>query len=204
MQKLLIATTNKGKLNELSKFLTDLPVQLLSLKDVGITDDLEETGKTYEENSKSKALFYAKKSGLPSIADDGGLEIEALNGEPGVKSRRWLGYEASDEKLVEHMIKVSKNLPKDNRDALFVVSISFALPDGRVWSASGKVEGIIVEKPHIKLLKGYPYRSFFYLPEVQKYYHESELTKDEMNKYNHRYIAINKLKPIIRKALGIK
>lgn len=204
MQKLLIATTNKGKLNELSKFLTDLPVQLLSLKDVGITDDLEETGKTYEENSKSKALFYAKKSGLPSIADDGGLEIEALNGEPGVKSRRWLGYEASDEKLVEQMIKVSKNLPKDNRDALFVVSISFALPDGRVWSASGKVEGIIVEKPHIKLLKGYPYRSFFYLPDVQKYYHESELTETEMKKYNHRYIAINKLKPIIRKALGIK
>jgi len=204
MQKLLIATTNKGKLKELAKFLADLPVQLLSLNDVGITDDLEETGKTYEENSKSKALFYAKKSGLPSIADDGGLEIDALGGIPGVKSRRWLGYEASDDKLVEHMLKVSKNLPKDNRDALFVVSISFALPDGRVWSASGKVEGIIAEKPHVKLLHGYPYRSFFFLPQVQKYYHESELTPQEMKKYNHRYIAISRLKPIIAKTLGVK
>jgi len=197
MQKLLIATTNMGKLKELSYFLSDLPIKLLSLNEIGIIQDIEETGKTYEENSKMKALFYAKKSGLPSIADDGGLEIDALGGIPGVKSRRWLGYEASDDKLVEHMLKVSKNLPKDNRDALFVVSISFALPDGRVWSASGKVEGIIAEKPHIKLLKGYPYRSFFYLSKIGRYYHESELTPQEMKKYNHRYIAVQKLKPII-------
>src|SRR3989338_5585840 len=129
MQKLLIATTNKGKLKELSEFLSDLPAQLLSLKDVGITDDVEEAGKTYEENSQLKALFYAKKSGLPAIADDGGLEIFALGGAPGVKSRRWLGYDATDEELINHMIKVSKNLPKDNRKASFRTVVALGLPN---------------------------------------------------------------------------
>jgi len=204
MQKLLIATTNIGKLKELSYFLSDLPIKLLSLNEIGITQDIEETGKTYEENSKMKALFYAKKSGLPAISDDGGIEISALNNEPGIKSRRWLGYEATDEDLINHMMKVSKKLPEGNRKATFRLVVSLAIPNGKVWSRMGEVEGIIAKKPHMKLLHGYPYRSFFYLPDVQKYYHESELTETEMKKYNHRYIAINKLKPIIRKALGIK
>ncbi|EKD64630.1 MAG: hypothetical protein ACD_50C00333G0001, partial [uncultured bacterium] len=91
MKKLLIATTNPGKLREYRDFLSDLPVKLVSLKDIGITDDMEETGKTYEENSRAKAIFYAKKSNLPAISDDGGLEINALKGEPGIRSRRWLG-----------------------------------------------------------------------------------------------------------------
>jgi len=201
LKKLLIATTNPGKLREYKDFLADFPIQLVSLKDVVITDDIEEKGKTYKENSQTKALFYAKKSGLPAIADDGGLEIDALGGAPGVKSRRWLGYEANDEELVKNMIKVSKSLPKNNRKASFVVSISFALPDGKVWSASGKVDGLIAEKPYLKLLRGYPYRSFFYLPKLKKYYHESELTRDEMKKYNHRYMAVQKLKPIIHRVI---
>lgn len=204
MQKLLIATTNPGKLREYKEFLSDLTVQLVSLKDIGIVDDIEEKGETYEENSKAKALFYAKKSGLPAIADDGGLEINALGGAPGVKSRRWLGHEASDEELINHMMEVSKELPDNNRKATFHLVVSIALPNGRVYSKEGEVEGVIAKKPHIKLLHGYPYRSFFYLPDVQKYYHESELTETEMKKYNHRYKAIIRLKPIIVKTLGLK
>lgn len=203
MKSLLIATTNKGKLKELSNFLADLPVKLLSLNDIGISEDVEETGKSYEENSKIKALFYAKKGRLPAIADDGGLEIDALHGAPGVKSRRWLGYEATDEELIDHMVKVSKKLPDNNRKATFRVVVSLALPDGKVYSQEGKVEGIIAKKPYIKILKGYPYRSFFYLPQAKKYYHESELTESEMKKYNHRYMAVKKLKPIIKKELSI-
>ena len=204
LKKLLIATTNKGKLKEISSFLSDLPIELLSLNDVGIMEDVEETGKTYEENSKMKAIFYAKKSGLPAISDDGGIEISALNNEPGIKSRRWLGHEATDEDLVNHMVKVSKELPKDNRKAVFRLVVSLAIPNGKVWSRMGEVEGIIAQKPHVKLLHGYPYRSFFYLPDVQKYYHENELTPQEMKKYNHRYKAIIRLKPIIVKTLGLK
>lgn len=197
MQKLLIATTNKGKIHELGEFLKGLPVQLVSLKDVDITQDVEETGKTYEENSQLKALFYSKLSGLPSISDDGGLEIDALGGAPGVKSRRWLGYEASDEVLIEYMKKVAKELPENNRKAKFVTVVSFALPTGEIWSERGEVDGIIVTEPHPKLLQGYPYRSFFYLPQLKKFYHESELNSEELKKYNHRYKALERLKKII-------
>jgi len=203
MRKLLIATTNPGKLREYKEFLSDLSVQLVSLSDLGIIDDIEETGITYKENSQKKALFYAKKSGLPAISDDGGIEISGLHNEPGIKSRRWLGYEATDEDLVKHMMKVSKQLPEDNRKAVFKLVVSLALPNGKVWSRMGEVEGIIAKKPHVRLLHGYPYRSFFYLPDIQKYYHESELTKDEMKKYNHRYIAVQKLKPIIRETFKV-
>ncbi len=201
---LLIATTNKGKIKELTEFLSDLPLQILTLKDVNILEDIEEKGKTYEENSQAKALFYSKKSGLPAIADDGGLEISALGGAPGVHSRRWLGYKATDEELIDHLSKVAKDLPDNNRDAYFRTVISLALPDGKTWSVSGEVKGIIAKKPLKNILKGYPYRSFFFLPEINKYYHESELSKEEQVFYNHRYKAIQKLKPIIIEQLCLK
>jgi XTP/dITP diphosphohydrolase len=178
-----------------------LPLEVVSLEDAGINEDVEETGATYKENSQSKALFYAKKSGLPAISDDGGIEISALNNEPGIHSRRWLGHEATDEELIEHMIKVAKELPKDNRKAFFRTVISLAFPDGRVFSVDGEIEGVIAEKPYLKLLKGYPYRSFFYLPKIKKYYHENQLSDKEQKLYNHRYIAIQKLKPIIEREL---
>ena len=101
------------------------------------------------------------------------------------------------------MISVSKNLPDDNRKAFFRTCVSFALPDGRVWSSFGEVDGIIAKKPHLKTLKGYPYRSFFFLPEINKYYHESDLTPEEMRAYNHRYKAVSKLKPVIIRELGL-
>ncbi len=201
--KLLIATKNPGKLEEISSFLKDLNLEIISLSDVGIKEDVEETGKTYKENSQKKALFFAKKSNLPTIADDGGLEIDALNGEPGIKSRRWLGYEASDEELIEHMKKVSKDLPENNLGARFVDVISFAFPDGRVWSSGGELRGIIRYNPKLKILKGYPYRSFFYIPEIGKYYHENELTEEEEKIYNHRYKALVKIKEIIRRELNL-
>jgi XTP/dITP diphosphohydrolase len=201
MKKLLIATTNKGKIKELTEFLSDLPVQLLSLKDASITGDVEEKGETYEENSQAKALFYSEKSGLPAIADDGGLEIAALGGAPGVHSRRWLGHNATDEELINHLSKVAKELPDNNRDAYFRTVISLALPEGKVWSVKSEVKGVIAKKPLLKILKGYPYRSFFFLPEINKFYHESQLSKEEQEIYNHRYKAIQRLKPIIMRNL---
>jgi len=201
MQKLLIATTNAAKLTEFRQLLSNLPVQIISLSDVGITDDVEEDRNTNEDNSKKKALFYSKLSGLPAIADDGGLEIVALNGEPGVHSRRWLGYKATDEELVAHMIKASKELPDDNRVAYFKTVITLALPSGRFFCVEGQIKGLIAKKPLLKLHKGYPYRSFFYLPEIKKYYHENDLTPEEMKKYNHRAKAVEKLKPVLEKYL---
>lgn len=147
-------------------------------------------------------MFYARKSGIPAIADDGGLEIDALDGMPGVKSRRWLGYEASDEELINHLRKISKDLPDDNRKAFFKTVISFALPNGKVWSTDGEVEGVITKEPMMDRVEGYPYRSFFYLLELEKYYYENQLSINEQKKYNHRRKALYKLKPIIIKELS--
>ena len=199
MKKLLIATHNKGKVEELRQFLSDLPVELVSLSDVGITEDVVEDGKTYEENSVKKAVFYAQKSGLPAIADDGGLEIDALNGEPGVKSRRWLGRDATDEELAEHLARVAKSLPDENRTAHFRLVLTLALPDGSRWSAEGSVIGIIAKEALGVPLSGLPYRTYFYLPQVKRYYHEKDLPPAIMKRYNHRFKATQKLIPHIRK-----
>jgi len=203
MKKLLIASRNAGKLKEISNFLSDLPLKIVSLADIGITDDVIEDGKTYEENSRIKALFYAKKSGLPTIADDGGIEINALKGAPGINSKRWLGKNSTEKNIIKYMLQLAKNLPDNKRKAIFKTVISFALPNNKIWSVSEKVEGIIAKKPYLKLLKGYPYRSFFYLPKIKKYYHEDQLTERQQKEYNHRYKAIQELKPIIKQALRI-
>ena len=204
MTKILIATKNPGKLSEISNFLKDLKIQTLSLKDIRINDDVVENGKNYKENSQKKAIYYAKKSGLPTIADDGGFEIDALGGAPGIKSRRWLGKESTDEEIIAHMLKISKTLPDSNRKAKFKTVVSFATPMGKVWSAEGQtIDGIIPKKPYLKISKGYPYRSFLYLPVVKKFYHEKDLSEKEQKLYNHRYKAIQKLLPIISKVLSI-
>jgi len=203
MKKLLIATANPGKLKEISNFLSGLPLKIVSLIDIGIKDKVKETGINYQENSQLKALFYAKKSGIPAIADDGGLEIEAFGGAPGINSKRWLGKDSTEQDIINKMIEVALELPDKNRKATFKTVISLALPNGKVWSVKGEIKGIIAEKPYLKALIGYPYRSFFYLPKLKKYYHENQLTNEEQKEYNHRYKAIQKLKPILRKVLSI-
>jgi len=202
MQKILIATTNNGKLGEIKEYLSDLPVEFVSLKDVGITKEVVEDGKTYKENSQKKALFYAKMSGLSAISDDGCIEIAALHGEPGINSKYWAGPEGRDEDLIAKMIEVSKNLPEDNRNAIFRAVDSFALPTGEVWSTEGHVDLIVAKEPLLKLLKGFPFRSFLFIPKIGKYYHEAELTQEERKAYNHRYKALQKLKTIILKELS--
>src|ERR1700759_1594961 len=128
MKKLLIATKNKEKIKELSAFLSGAPFLLVSLSDVGITEEPEENGKTYTENSQIKALFYSKESGLPAVADDGGIEIMALNGAPGIKPKRWLGPDATEQDLLAHMTTVAKELPENNRQAFFKTVVSLAFP----------------------------------------------------------------------------
>src|SRR3990167_1240845 len=119
MNKLLIATTNPGKLAEIRRFLSDVPVELVGLKDVGITDAPKEDGISFEENAILKAKYYAKESKLPTLADDGGLEIDALNGEPGVKSHRWIhsDREDGDEELIQYTLDRMKDLADDKREA---------------------------------------------------------------------------------------
>lgn len=207
MKRLLIGTNNEGKLGEFKKFLSALPVEIVFPSDIGLKLSPPEDADTYIENSEVKAKHFAKKSGLPTIADDGGIEIDFLNGAPGIRSRRYFGTngkEATDKEIIDEMLKIAKKMPDDKRGARFVDIVSLALPDGRVWSVYAEVKGIVPQKPLLKILKGYPYRSFFYLPQIKKYYHEADLTEEEEKEYNHRYIAVRKLLPIISKVLGIK
>jgi len=200
MKKLLIATGNKGKFNEIKNFLSELELQIISLKDLNLDQNIEEDGKTYEENSQKKAIHFAKLSNLPTIADDGGIEIDALNGEPGVNSKYWA---KTEDEIIKKLAKISKTISENNRGATFKTVISFALSSGKVWSVYGEVKGIITESEHVKKVVGYPYRSFFYIPKIGKYYHEDELTKDEQRMYNHRYKAIERIKKIIALKLKI-
>ncbi len=204
MQKLLIATHNISKFNELKSHLLKIPIELVSLSDLHITEEVKEDGKTYEENSSKKALFYSKLSNLPSLSDDAGFEIDALGGIPGVNSKYWVNKKGDDESILKHLAKVAKELPDTNRRAKFVVVLTLALPNGKSWTVREETKGIVSKKPHHKLAPGYPFRPYFYLPEINKYYHEDELTKDELKQYNHRYKAIKNLESIIKKVFELK
>ena len=198
--RLLIATTNPGKLDEIRRFLSDLPIELVSLQDAGITEVVEETGKTFEENAILKAKFYAQKSGLATLADDGGFEIDALGGEPGVKSHRWVhsDRDSTDEELIAHTMARLKDVPEGKRGAQLRLVLALVLPDGKVYTSDASVRGIIPLTPTNKITPGFPYRSLLFLPEINKYYNHDELTSDETDRYNHRKKALDKLKPILQ------
>lgn len=196
MRKLLIATGNRAKFKDIKKFLKDLNLEILSLKDLNLKQDVVEDGKTYKENSEKKALYFAKLTNLPTIADDGGIEIDALGGLPGVDSKYWA---KDDEAIIKKLEQIAKKLSDNNRRAVFRVVITLVLPSGKIFSVEDKLEGIIAKKEYKKRVAGFPYRSFFYLSKINKYYHEDELTNDELRVYNHRYKAIQKIKDIIEK-----
>ena len=201
-KKVLIATGNPAKLAEIKQYLTDLPIEFVSLKDLKITQEVEEDTNTYEGNSQKKALFYAKLSGFPTISDDGGLEIAALGGLPGVNARYFGDAKGSDGAIIEKMKQVLLDAGK-NREVTFVGVNTLALPSGKYWSTRANVHLELAEKPYFKFVTGFPYRSFLVLPGTQKYFHESELTPQERESYNHRYKALMKLKLIIRRELKI-
>lgn len=204
--RLLIATTNSAKLAEIREFLSDIAIECVGLKDVGIAQSVEETGATFEENAILKAKFYAKLSGIPTLADDGGLEIDALNGEPGVHSHRWIhkDREDEDEELIEYTIQQLKGLPRARRGAQLRVVVALAQPDGDIHTGEGVIRGIIAEKPSSYRRKGFPYRSLLYLPELKKFYNHDELSNIENKEYNHRRKALEKLKPFIRETLATR
>lgn len=199
MKKLLIATTNPGKLAEIKYFLKDLPIELASLASLGISEKVEEDGKTFAENAKKKAVFYCRLSGLPAIADDGGLEIDYLNGEPGVKSRRWInGSETTDEELIKYTLEKLHGVPLKKRGAQLRAVLALALANGNVYTSGGVVRGVLAEKPISARTPGFPFRSLFYLPRIKKFYHHDDLTEEENLKYNHRGKALKKLQKMIR------
>ena len=138
--RLLIATHNRGKLIEYQEMLDD-HFELVTLDDVGIRDDVDETGVTLAENARLKAIAYARPSGLLTLADDSGLEVDALGGEPGVYSKRYAGENKSDAERNVFLLNKLRDVPRGKRSARFRCAIAIATPDGKLWETDGACEG---------------------------------------------------------------
>lgn len=201
LKKLLIATTNLAKVEEYKKFLYDPNLELVCLRDIGITQQADEIGSTLEENALIKARFYSKLSGFPAIADDGGFEIDALNGAPGVRSHRWVNAdrEDTDEEIIAEVLKRLKDVPSEKRGAQLRLVVAFV--DGKGFEKTGfeLSRGMVAEKVYAHPRPHFPYRSLLFFPELNKYY--EELDEKESEKYNHRKRAVEEMKKIIREKL---
>ena len=185
--KLLIATHNAGKLAELRALLRDAPFALLSLSDVGIELDVEETGSTLEENAALKATTYARLADLPTLADDSGLEVDALGGAPGVHSARYAGPDATD---ADRIARLLDNLAPHPQPwaARFRCVIAIAEPDGSIEWHTGACEGVIISNPRGD--NGFGYDPVFFMLEHNRTM--AELTDAEKNAASHRGIAARK------------
>ena len=180
MNKLLIATHNQGKFKEIKNLLQDLDYQLLSLNDVKIKQEAEEGGKTFRENAIIKAKFYGEKTGLLTLAGDAGLKVKALNGRPGVKSKRYTA--GSDEQRNKKILEELKGLVRKKRGASFVsISALFNPKENKTWTFKGECEGTITFKP--KGEQGFGYDPIFLSDAVQKTF--AQLTASEKNKISH-------------------
>jgi len=185
---IVIATRNRGKLREFRTLLAPLNNRILSLRDVGIDRDVEESGSTFEENARTKALFYSQWTRFPVLADDSGLEVSALGGRPGVYSARYAGPDASDEdrntKLLEELERAG-----NNREARFFCALALAQEGAIILETEGECRGVIADAP--RGTNGFGYDPVFFFPDLGKTF--GEFSREEKNRYSHRSLAIHNL-----------
>jgi XTP/dITP diphosphohydrolase len=193
MRALLLATSNPHKLEEFRAIFVDLPLRLFSLNDLQLDIEVEETGTTFAENAELKARTYAQASGLLTLADDSGLEIDALRGDPGVQSARYLGRETSYEERFSRILQQLKGLPMDQRTARFRCAIALAEPSGNTRVVEGAIEGVIADSPRGK--NGFGYDPIFYLPEFGKTF--AELAPEHKNRISHRARAAQSARELL-------
>ncbi len=185
MQNIIVlATRNEGKVREFQELLKDFPVEIRCLKDFGPIPEVVEDGETFDDNAYKKAHFTAKVLGLPVIADDSGLVVEALNGAPGVKSARYAGEKATDADNIAKLLKEMEG--KANRKAAFECIISIAVPSGPALTYEGRCEGEITLEPRGE--GGFGYDPVFYYPPYGKTF--AEIPMAEKNKVSHRGKAL--------------
>ena len=190
IEKMIFATGNEGKMREVRMILGDLGAEILSLKEAGIQAEAEENGTTFEENAVIKAKEIMEKTGALVLADDSGLEVDALNGEPGIYSARYMGHETSYHIKNKNLIERLEGKTGEERSARFVCAIAACFPDGRVLTPRGTMEGQIGYEE--KGENGFGYDPIFYLPEYQCY--SGELPLEEKNKLSHRGKALRLMK----------
>jgi len=194
MPKLLVATRNRGKAEEYRRLLRRLPFQLTDLVEEGIDLEVPETGASMEENVTLKATAYARASGLVTLADDSGLEVRALGGEPGVRSARYAGEGASDRERVDFLLGRMANLPREKRGARFRCVIGVATPQGRVELVQGQCRGIMAFEPRGE--HGFGYDPVFYIPRLGRTM--AELSLEDKNRVSHRARAARKARAVLR------
>jgi XTP/dITP diphosphohydrolase len=193
--RLLIATTNPGKIREYQHLLNGLNCDLVGLADVGIAQDVDESGSSYEVNALLKAREYAVLSGLLTLADDSGLEVDALNGRPGVHSAR---YAPDSPARIRKLLDEMQHVPSDQRRARFQCVIALAWPDGRAEITSGTCEGWITNEA--RGTNGFGFDPVFHVPE--RGVTMAELPEYVKNQISHRAHAAQKMRPILERILG--
>lgn len=195
MRRLIFATGNEHKMVEIREILGELPVEILSMKDVGIKADIVENGSTFEENALIKAKEVCKLAGEMVLADDSGLEIDYLNGEPGIYSARYMGEDTSYRIKNQNLIDRLEGVPDEKRTARFVCAIAAAFPDGRSFVVRGTIEGIIGYEE--RGTNGFGYDPIFYLPE--RGVSTAEIPPEEKNSISHRGNALRKMKELLER-----
>jgi XTP/dITP diphosphohydrolase len=190
--KLLIATNNPGKLSEYAAILETAPVELVTLRDVGVERKVDESGATFAENAALKARAYGEASGLPTLADDNGIQVAALDGAPGVQSARWAG--PTDDDRISALLARLAGVPWSRRQARFVCHALLRLPDGREFPTEGELQGRILFEPRGE--HGFGYDPIFYIQEIGRTL--AELTPAERAALSHRSRATRRLLPVLR------
>jgi XTP/dITP diphosphohydrolase len=191
--KLLVATTNLKKLRELHDLLFGLPIKLLSLRDFPGIEVVEETGKTFRENARLKALGYARQTGYLTLGEDSGLCCDALDGAPGVFSARFSGLEKNDEANNSKLLDLMRDVPDPERSAHYISVIALAEPDRIVGEVAGEVHGFIRREP--RGTGGFGYDPLFYFPEFQQTF--AEIPSEMKHTVSHRGQAFAKLLKVL-------
>jgi XTP/dITP diphosphohydrolase len=194
-RKLLVATHNKGKVKEFAEMLADLDLEWLSLDDIGLEKDVDETGHTFQENAILKAETYAAESGYFTLADDSGLEVDALNGEPGIYTARYGGKGLDHEGRYRLLLKNLEGVAEADRAARFRCVIALATPDGIVGTAEGVCAGKIAEAPAGE--GGFGYDPIFFLPD--RGLTMAQVPSSVKHQISHRGRALKAIEPLLRK-----
>ncbi len=194
-KKLIVATKNKGKLKEIREILTG--IEVVGFSDLSIDIEIIEDGKTFEDNAYKKAYTLMQELSLPVLADDSGLEVDALGGRPGVYSARYAGEHASDADNNRKLLEELKNVPDSQRTARFVCVMCLVLPDGKHFTTRGETEGIILRQADGN--NGFGYDPLFFNNAYGKTF--AQLTPEEKNAISHRGSALMQMRKIMEQVL---
>lgn len=198
MRLLIVATHNRGKLKEYRELLSGLSVDCRNLSDIGIQDEPREEHVSFAENAQLKALYFARRAGQIALADDSGLEVDALGGDPGVRSARYSGQGRSDKERYELLLARLCEIAPESRTARFRCAIAVALPDRLLFTAEGSCEGMISMRPRGN--HGFGYDPVFYMPEHGCTM--AELEASVKNRISHRARAAQAALPLLREFLA--